>query len=67
MLRAVKPPPELAAALKADAAAAAAFQKLPPSCRREYVKWVAEAKKPETRRRRAAQTIKHVMAGRRGP
>ncbi len=29
-----------------------AFRKLPPSHQREYIKWIEEAKKPETRRRR---------------
>jgi hypothetical protein len=50
-------PPELVEALAADATAAAAFDTLAPSHRREYAEFVADAKRPETRVRRAAQTV----------
>ncbi len=53
-------PKELAEALAADAAAAAAFDALAPSHRREYAEFVAEAKRPETRARRAAQTAERL-------
>lgn len=33
------------------------FQRLPPSHVREYVKWIDEAKKPETRARRIEGAI----------
>ena len=49
-------PPELVEALDADPAAKAAFETLAPSRRREYAEFVAEAKRPDTRLRRAAQT-----------
>jgi uncharacterized protein YdeI (YjbR/CyaY-like superfamily) len=50
-------PEELAAALAAAPDAAAVFEALPPSHRREYVQWVSEAKKPETRVSRAEKTV----------
>ncbi|MEU0797666.1 YdeI/OmpD-associated family protein [Amycolatopsis sp. NPDC005961] len=50
-------PDELAAALAAAPDAAARFEALPPSHRREYVRWVAEAKKPATRVSRAEKTV----------
>ena len=50
-------PPDFARALRADARAAAAFERLAPSHRREYVGFVTEAKKPETRAKRVAKTI----------
>lgn len=50
-------PPELAAALAADAAATTAWEALAPSHRREYAEHVAEAKQAETRERRAAKTV----------
>ena len=50
----VEIPNELAAALKADPAAKAAFDALAPSHRREYAEHVGQAKRPETRVRRAA-------------
>jgi hypothetical protein len=50
-------PAELEQALGANPAARAAFDALPPSHRREHSEFVAGAKREETRRRRAAQTI----------
>lgn len=50
-------PAELTEALAADSAARAAFNALPPSHRREYVRWIAEAVKPETRAERARKTL----------
>jgi uncharacterized protein YdeI (YjbR/CyaY-like superfamily) len=32
--------------------------------RREYVEWVQDAKRPETRTRRVEQTVERVRAGR---
>jgi uncharacterized protein YdeI (YjbR/CyaY-like superfamily) len=32
--------------------------------RREYVEWVQDAKRPETRKRRVEQTVERVRAGR---
>jgi uncharacterized protein YdeI (YjbR/CyaY-like superfamily) len=56
-------PSELVNALAADDAARAAFETLPPSHRREYENWVDEAKKPETRERRAAQAVERLRGG----
>jgi hypothetical protein len=50
-------PPELAEALARDDGARAAFDSLAPSHRREHAEFVAEAKREETRRRRAEQAI----------
>jgi hypothetical protein len=50
-------PPELAEALARDDRARAAFDGLAPSHRREHAEFVAEAKREETRRRRADQTV----------
>jgi uncharacterized protein YdeI (YjbR/CyaY-like superfamily) len=57
-------PPELQAALDSNSAAKARFDSFPPSCRREYVEWVAEAKRPETREKRAAQSAEWLAEGR---
>lgn len=56
-------PPELQAALAAAPEARAAFDALPPSHRREHAGWVAEARKAETRERRAAKTVERLLAG----
>ena len=58
-------PPELDAALDANPAARATFDDFPPSCRREYVQWVVEAKRPETRDKRIAQAVEWMAEGKR--
>ncbi|MEW6085322.1 MAG: YdeI/OmpD-associated family protein [Chloroflexota bacterium] len=61
--RVVEIPPELAKALKKDKAAAAYFNSLAYSHKREYVGYITEAKKEETRLRRVAQTIEMLKKG----
>jgi hypothetical protein len=50
-------PAELVAALASDPAAKAAFDALAPSHRREFAEHVAEAKRPDTRVRRANAVV----------
>jgi hypothetical protein len=52
---------ELAAALDAAPVARARFDALSTSHRHEYIRWVAEAKRPETRERRAAQSVARIL------
>jgi hypothetical protein len=61
--RTVTVPPDLAEALADDAAAKAAFGSLSFTHRREYVEWIEEAKRPETRERRIAGTVDRVKKG----
>ncbi len=56
-------PTELAAALKKSKPATNFFAKLPPSHRREYIEWVAEAKRAETRLQRAATAAEWLAEG----
>jgi uncharacterized protein YdeI (YjbR/CyaY-like superfamily) len=56
-------PQDLRAALDAVPAAAATFTAFPPSCQREYVEWVTEAKRDETRSKRLAQTVEWLAEG----
>lgn len=58
-------PPELHTALSANPVARATFDGFPPSCRREYVEWVIEAKRPETRDKRIAQAVEWMTEGKR--
>lgn len=58
-------PQDLQAALDANAAARATFAGFPPSAQREYVEWVTEAKREETRTKRLAQTIEWLAEGKR--
>ena len=62
--RTVRVPGDLRAALEEDTAVAEAFAALSFTHRREYVEWVVEAKRPETRARRIAGTVERVRAGR---
>ena len=61
---AAKVPPELAAALAKNKKAEAAFDAFPPSHKREYVEWIAEAKREETRAKRVAQAVEWISEGR---
>ncbi|MEO6227218.1 MAG: YdeI/OmpD-associated family protein [Thermomonas sp.] len=58
-------PVELIAALKKNKAAKATFDAFPPGCRREYIEWISEAKRQETRVKRVAQTIEWLAEGKR--
>lgn len=58
-------PQDLRAAIDAVPAAQAAFDAFPPSCQREYVEWVSEAKRDETRAKRLAQTVIWLAEGKR--
>lgn len=61
--RSVEVPDDLAAAL-ADAGATEAFAALAPSHRKEYVRWITEAKKPDTRAKRVAEAVPMIRDGR---
>jgi uncharacterized protein YdeI (YjbR/CyaY-like superfamily) len=61
--REVEIPPELLAAFERDSAAKAAFDKLAFTHRKEYARWIAEAKKEETRERRAAKALVMLKGG----
>jgi hypothetical protein len=61
--RTVRVPADLREALRADASAQRAFAALSFSHRRDYVEWVEDAKRPETRARRIAATVERVREG----
>ncbi len=56
-------PAELAAALKKNKAAGATFKGFSPGSRREYVDWIVEAKRPETREKRVVQAVEWMAEG----
>jgi uncharacterized protein YdeI (YjbR/CyaY-like superfamily) len=58
-------PDNLAAALKKNKAAQKTFDNFPPSCRKEYVQWITEAKTDATREKRLATTIEWLSEGKR--
>ena len=67
--KSTKPPPQapddLAAALRKNKAAQATYEAFPPSCKREYVEWITEAKREETRAKRLAQAVEWMAEGKR--
>lgn len=64
-----KPPPEapadLVAALKKNAKARKTFEGFPPSAQRDYVEWITEAKREETRAKRLEQAVEWMAEGKR--
>ena len=58
-------PQDLRAALDANAKAAATFDGFPPSAQRDYVEWVTEAKRDETRVKRVNQSVEWLAEGKR--
>jgi len=60
---AVETPAGFAAALKKKKAAGKVFEAFSPSCKREYVEWIADAKREETREKRIAQAVEWIAEG----
>ena len=54
---------EFATALKRNKKAAEIFAAFSPSCKREYVEWIAEAKRAETRDKRIATAVQWIAEG----
>jgi uncharacterized protein YdeI (YjbR/CyaY-like superfamily) len=67
VVKAPKPPvgipTEFTAALKKDKKAATVFAAFSPSCKREYIEWIADAKRPETQQRRIATAVEWIAEG----
>ncbi len=60
-------PPALAEALSTEPDAKAYFDSLPPSHRREYIEYIMEAKKEETRARRLLKTMEMLLTKKKNP
>jgi uncharacterized protein YdeI (YjbR/CyaY-like superfamily) len=56
-------PADLKDALKRSKKAAATWATFSPSCRREYIEWITEARRPETREQRLLTTIEWTAEG----
>lgn len=61
--REVEIPAALAAALAGDPQASACFEQMAFTHRKEYARWVAEAKRDDTRQRRVQQALDMIRAG----
>jgi hypothetical protein len=62
--REVEVPEALARALQGDTGAKAAFEALSFTHRKEFARWIADAKREETRERRLAQALEMLHEGR---
>lgn len=58
-------PQDFAAELAANPAAGQSFDSLAPSHRREYLEWITEAKRDETRSKRIATSLEWLAEGKR--
>ncbi len=56
-------PAAFAAALRKNKQASVAFAAFSPGCRREYIDWIVEAKRDETRARRIATAVEWIGEG----
>ena len=64
--RQIDVPESLAAALERDSLADAAFKALSYTHRKEYARWIEDAKRDETRQRRVQQALGMLRAGKTG-
>jgi bacteriocin resistance YdeI/OmpD-like protein/uncharacterized protein DUF1905 len=64
--RAIEIPKDLMKELKKDREAKAFFDKLSYTHQKEYVRWVEEARKEETRQNRIVKTMEMLKQGKRG-
>ncbi len=60
---ALETPAEFSAALQKSKKALAIFSAFSPSCKHEYIEWIAGAKRPETRAKRIASAVEWIEEG----
>jgi uncharacterized protein YdeI (YjbR/CyaY-like superfamily) len=60
---ALKAPAEFTTALRKNKNTASRFAAFSPSCKREYIEWIADAKRPETRDKRITSAIELIAKG----
>jgi Bacteriocin-protection, YdeI or OmpD-Associated/Domain of unknown function (DUF1905) len=60
--RAIRPPSDFASALRAQPLAMTGFQKATPSRRREILRWILNAKRPETRQSRIKRAVAQLSS-----
>jgi uncharacterized protein YdeI (YjbR/CyaY-like superfamily) len=60
-------PAEVRRGLAANAKAHRFFESLAPGYRRDYVRWMTEAKRPETRARRVREALRRLARGQKRP
>jgi uncharacterized protein YdeI (YjbR/CyaY-like superfamily) len=66
-VRNVDIPEDFAAAMSQMAGVRATFDKLSYTNRKEFVRWIEEAKKAETRTKRISKSVEMISAGKKEP
>jgi uncharacterized protein YdeI (YjbR/CyaY-like superfamily) len=56
-------PADLAKAMKTSGEAAKNYAVFTPACKWQYVNWINQAKRPETRAKRIAAAVERIGAG----
>jgi uncharacterized protein YdeI (YjbR/CyaY-like superfamily) len=64
--RIVEIPTDVLEAFNQNQKAFEIYQKMSFTHRKEYMRWIAEAKKPETRENRKIKMIEMILAGKKG-
>jgi uncharacterized protein YdeI (YjbR/CyaY-like superfamily) len=59
----LRTPPQLTQALAKNKKAGKTFAALSPSCKREYIEWIADAKREETRDQRIKTAVEWIAEG----
>jgi uncharacterized protein YdeI (YjbR/CyaY-like superfamily) len=59
-------PPDLKEALEKNKKAKDIFEKLAPSYKKPYLRWIIRAKRPETRKNRITNAVKMISEGKKG-
>jgi len=62
--KSVRAPADLLAALKNNSAARVGYDALSPSHKREYIEWITEARRGESRKQRVASAVEWMAEGR---
>ena len=65
--RVVVVPPDFQQVMEENPAMKPIFEGFSYTCRKEYVNWINEAKRPETRQNRLAKSVEIILSGKKEP
>lgn len=65
--RVVFVPPDFQQIMDGNPSMKAIFDAFSFTCKKEYVTWITEAKRPETRQNRLNKAVEMILAGKKGP
>ena len=65
--RVVTVPLDFQQVMEENPSAKAFFERFSFTCKKEYVGWIEEAKRPETRQNRIQKSIEMILAGKKEP